>query len=164
MTSVRFVLLDRITLLEPNKICAEKKLGMAEEYLADHFPGFPVMPGVLILESMIQTSAWLMRVNSDFACSMVLFKEAKAIRYKGFVSPGQTLSIESHLHQSDEHTSTFKCEGFIEGKSCCNARLILTQFNLRDRRPASADEDERIIAHYKQLLNQLQTKQLVESA
>jgi 3-hydroxymyristoyl/3-hydroxydecanoyl-(acyl carrier protein) dehydratases len=157
---LRFVLLDRITSIEQNKICAEKKLSMAEEYLADHFPGFPVMPGVLILESMIQTSAWLMRVNSDFAHSMVLFKEAKAVRYKGFVAPGQTLVIESTVHQNEGNVWTFKCEGFIDGKSCCNARLSLIQFNLQDTNPGSAAEDEQIVAHYKQLFNLLQHKPL----
>ncbi len=134
---------------------------MAEEYLADHFPGFPVMPGVLILESMIQTSAWLMRVNSEFSYSMVLFKEAKAVRYKGFVAPGQTLNIESSIHQDSGSDCTFKCEGFIDGKSCCNARITLTQFNLKDRRPESEGDDEQIVAHYRQLFQLLQAKPLV---
>ena len=59
---MRFTLLDRITELEPGvKITAVKNLTMAEEYLADHFPQFPVMPGVLMLQAMTEAGAWLVR-------------------------------------------------------------------------------------------------------
>ena len=67
---------------------------MAEEYLADHFPGFPVMPGVLMLECLIQAGAWLMRVSENFSQSTILLQETKAVRYNNFVSPGKTLSLQ----------------------------------------------------------------------
>ena len=55
---MRFTLLDRIIDFEPgDRITAVKSLAMAEEYLADHFPNFPVMPGVLMLEAMTQAGA-----------------------------------------------------------------------------------------------------------
>ena len=54
-----FLLIDRIIDFQPGaKITAVKSLTMAEEYLADHFPNFPVMPGVLMLEAMTQAAAW----------------------------------------------------------------------------------------------------------
>ena len=54
--NMRFTLVDRIVLLEPGaKIVTVKTLSLAEEYLADHFPRFPVMPGVLMLEAMTQS-------------------------------------------------------------------------------------------------------------
>ena len=65
---MRFLLIDRITELEPQKsITAVKNLSLAEEYLADHFPGFPVMPGVLMLETLVQAGGWLIRHSEDFA-------------------------------------------------------------------------------------------------
>ena len=59
---MRFILVDRISELEAGRrIVAHKALSLAEEYLADHFPKFPVLPGVLMLEAMVQASAWLAR-------------------------------------------------------------------------------------------------------
>src|SRR5580700_9001342 len=78
--SMRFTLLDRIIELEPGaKITAVKNLSMAEEYLADHFPGFPVMPGVLMLEAVVEASAWLWRITSDFEHSVIVMREAKNV-------------------------------------------------------------------------------------
>ena len=70
---MQFILIDKI--LELNKgsdITAIKTLSIAEEYLKDHFPRFPVMPGVLMLEGLFQASAWLVRESEDFAHSMVI--------------------------------------------------------------------------------------------
>ena len=68
---MRFTLIDHIVTLEADtEITAVKTLSMAEEYLADHFPHFPVMPGVLMLEALTQSAAWLIRVSEDFAHSM----------------------------------------------------------------------------------------------
>ena len=71
--SMRFTLIDRIASTSAGcPITAVKSLTMAEEYLADHFPNFPVMPGVLMLEAMTQAGAWLVRPSEDFAHSMVV--------------------------------------------------------------------------------------------
>jgi len=79
---MRFTLLDRITSLEPGaKITAVKNLTMAEEYLGDHFPQFPVMPGVLMLEAMLEAGAWLVRAGEDFAHSMVMLRKANNVKY-----------------------------------------------------------------------------------
>ncbi|HWC90817.1 MAG TPA: beta-hydroxyacyl-ACP dehydratase, partial [Pirellulales bacterium] len=76
--------------LQPGvRITTIKSLSLAEEYLADHFPRFPVMPGVLMLESLTQTGAWLVRASEDFAHSMVLLKEARNVKFANFVVPGQ---------------------------------------------------------------------------
>ena len=88
---MRFLLIDRITELEPHQsITALKNLSLAEEYLADHFPGFPVMPGVLMLETLIQAGGWLIRHAEDFAQSTIMLKEVRAIRYNNFVTPGNS--------------------------------------------------------------------------
>src|SRR5882724_7129716 len=100
---MRFVLIDRIVELQRGKsLVAVKNLSMAEEYLADHFPGFPVMPGVLMLEAMTQAAAWLIRASEDFAHSTVLLKEAKNVKYKNFVEPGQTLTVTVEVMENGE--------------------------------------------------------------
>jgi 3-hydroxyacyl-[acyl-carrier-protein] dehydratase len=93
---MRFVLLDRIVALEPGvRITAVKNLSLAEEYLADHFPGFPVMPGVLMLQAMTEAGAWLVRESEDFAHSVVVLGQANNVKYGQFVEPGQTLTVSA---------------------------------------------------------------------
>jgi 3-hydroxyacyl-[acyl-carrier-protein] dehydratase len=93
---VKFVLIDRISELEAGRrIVAHKVLSLAEEYLADHFPTFPVLPGVLMLEAMVQASAWLVRQALDFAPGLIVLREARNVTYKSFLAPGQVLTIES---------------------------------------------------------------------
>src|SRR6478736_7662851 len=107
--SMRFVLIDRIIDLKPGQsLVAIKNLSLSEEYLADHFPGFPVMPGVLMLEALTQAGAWLIRDMEDFAHSVVLLKQAKTIKYGSFVEPGRQLSLRVNLISHDDRNATFK--------------------------------------------------------
>lgn len=139
---MRFLLVDRITALEPGKsITAVKSLSLAEEYLADHFPGFPVMPGVLMLEALVQAGAWLMRASEDFAYSTILLKEAKAIRYNNFVTPGKTLTVTATVRKTDGNVWDFNGSGTVEGNSAVSARIALQQFNLADNNADLADSD-----------------------
>ena len=77
---MRFILLDKVTeLLEGQRIEAVKSLSLAEEYLADHFPAFPVMPGVLMIEGLVQTAAMLVRKTLGFSKSMIVLQEAQNV-------------------------------------------------------------------------------------
>ena len=92
---MKFMLVDRIEQLEPGKeITVSKNLRLAEEYLADHFPSFPVLPGVLILQVAIEAASWLVRLTSDFTHSMLVLKETRQVRYGSFVSPGESLRVK----------------------------------------------------------------------
>src|ERR1700748_2049841 len=95
---MRFVLIDRIVELQPGQsLVAVKNLSLGEEDLGDHFPGFPVMPGVLMLEALTQAAAWLIRDLEDFAHSVVILKQAKTIKYGSFVEPGRQLPLRVEL-------------------------------------------------------------------
>ena len=123
---MRFTLLDRITHLEPGKsIEAVKNLSLSEEYLADHFPLFPVMPGVLMLEAMTQCGAWLVRASEDFVHSMVVLAEARAVKYADFVRPGQTLTVTAEILSHDAHETKLKAQGSVDGNVSVSARLVL---------------------------------------
>src|SRR6186713_177625 len=114
---MRFVLIDRILELTPGEsLVAVKNLSLAEEYLADHFPGFPVMPGVLMLEALTQAGAWLIRETEDFAHSVIVLKSAKTIKYGSFVEPGRQLQLRVQLVSNGERESTFKGVGVIDGQ------------------------------------------------
>lgn len=145
---MKFILLDRIVTLEPpTRIVARKSLTLAEEYLADHFPTFPVMPGVLMLEAMVQASAWLVRATQDFRRSMVVLDEAKNVNYKSFVSPGRSLEVVSEAIRIDDESSEFKAVGRSpEGEEIVKARLKLRHYSLADRNPLLAETDDRLIS------------------
>ena len=141
---MQFSLIDRIESLEPgSKIVATKSLSLAEEYLQDHFPNFPVMPGVLMLEALTQASAWLIRVTDDFAHSMILLKEAKNVKYGRFVQPGQTLTLTATI---------LKAEGTMNGLTNLKAQLVLQRFNLADTNPNEAAVDRKIVAELRERL------------
>jgi len=139
---MRFSLIDRIEQLEPGvSITALKALSMAEEYLADHFPGFPVMPGVLMLEAMTQAGAWLVRASEDFAHSMVLLKEARGVKYGQFVEPGQTLRVQAEVVSQTDRETVLKARGTVDGRITVTARLVLERYDLAQTRPEQAKTD-----------------------
>ncbi|MFM2093316.1 MAG: 3-hydroxyacyl-[acyl-carrier-protein] dehydratase FabZ [Planctomycetota bacterium] len=155
-----FSLIDRITHLEPgSSIRALKALSLAEEYLQDHFPRFPVMPGVLMLESMYQTGAWLVRASEDFAHSMVVLKEARNVRYGGFVQPGQTLTISAEIVKQDETTTSLKAQGELDGQVAVSARLVLERYNLSGRSSEPPELDEHIRRRLRENFRLLYTRQ-----
>src|SRR5436309_1919645 len=143
---MRFVLIDRILDLQPGQsLVAVKNLTLAEEYLADHFPGFPVMPGVLMLEALTQAGAWLVRETEDFAHSVVVLKKAKMIKYGSFVEPGRQLQLKVTLVSQDDREASFKGEGTIDGQTMVKGQFILTRYNLRDRDPNLHATDASIV-------------------
>jgi 3-hydroxyacyl-[acyl-carrier-protein] dehydratase len=134
---MKFVLIDRITELVPGeRICAVKALSLAEEYLADHFPTFPVMPGVLIFQALVEASVWLVRETEGYAHSMLLLAEARNVTYKSFVSPGQTLEVTAEAKAIEPTSSRFVGTG-----RCGDTEVI----NLADEDPGLADLDRRLI-------------------
>jgi 3-hydroxyacyl-[acyl-carrier-protein] dehydratase len=139
---MRFCLLDRIVELQPGvRVTAVKRLRPDEEYLKDHFPRFPVMPGVLMLEAMYQASAWLVRQSEGFAHSMVVLKEARNIKYADFVTPGRELVVSAEILKQDDTLTTLKSQGLIDGNVAVNGRLVLERYNLADRRPGRGNTD-----------------------
>lgn len=139
---MRFSLIDRIEQLEPGvSITACKALSMAEEYLQDHFPGFPVMPGVLMLEAMTQAGAWLVRSSEDFAHSMVVLKEARSVKYGQFVEPGQTLRVTAEIVSQTDRETVLKARGMVDGQVTVTSRLVLERYNLAESQPRQARTD-----------------------
>jgi len=145
-----FSLIDRIEQLIPHdRIVATKSLSMAEEYLRDHFPNFPVMPGVLMLEALTQSSAWLIRVSQNFSQSLVLLKEVKGVRYGKFVQPGQVLRIESNIIKQENNITLVRAEGSLEGKTTLKAQLVLQSSNIAEQFPDRACTDEQLVKRLK---------------
>lgn len=159
---MRFHLIDRILELDPGKrIRMVKNLTLGEEYLADHFPTFPVMPGVLMLQTLVEGSAWLLRATEDFQYSVVVLREARNVKYGSFMQPGNsmTITVETAEYSAANSTAVFKGKAEMAGNSTVSAKFTVARYNLRDRNPELRETDERIIAqlrsHYRILRGEL---------
>ncbi len=147
---MRFWLLDKIRSFQPDQeLAAVKNVTLTEEYMADHFPEFPVLPGVFMLEAATQAGAWLLRLSESFAHSVISLKEAKNIKYADFVAPGQSLDVTVSMLKKDNRLATFKVDGQVGGRQTLSGRIVLQRYNLIDRDPALRDVDENIIKHFR---------------
>jgi 3-hydroxyacyl-[acyl-carrier-protein] dehydratase len=144
---VKFNLVDRIEELSDERIVAVKYVSLSEEYLADHFPTFPVLPGVMMLEAMTQAAAWLMHRRTNFGCSMAVLKEARNVKYGTFVAPGGALRVEVELHKTTDGGAIFKASGTVGDSLAVQARIELAYFNLGDKQPALANLDRQLTEH-----------------
>ena len=149
---MRFNLVDEIRQLEPGrKIQAVKNLTLGEEYLADHFPGFPVMPGVLMLQALVEAGAWLLRLTEDYRYSMIVLREAKNVKYGHFMEPGRQMIVTAEMTERNGKLASFKAKGEIEANLTISARVTLETYNLRDQDPALESTDQKLIAHFREL-------------
>jgi 3-hydroxyacyl-[acyl-carrier-protein] dehydratase len=149
---MRFVLIDRILDVEPGKsLVAVKNLSLAEEYLGDHFPGFPVMPGVLMLEALTQAGAWLVRETEDFAHSVIVLKLARTIKYGSFVEPGRQLQLRVEVVEHGERDTVLKGKGTVDGQVMVQGRFTVTRYNLREKNPALHATDAMIVSKLRDL-------------
>ena len=147
---MRFILIDRIVSLEPGKqIKAVKAVSLAEEYLADHFPAFPVLPGVLLLEGLIESASWMVRETENFAHSMLLLEQARNVKYKSFLTPGSQIEYTVDAKTIEENVSSFTGSGVSDGEKIVEAKFGLRHFNLADEDSAMAAVDAKIIENMK---------------
>ncbi|MCI0680670.1 MAG: beta-hydroxyacyl-ACP dehydratase [Gemmataceae bacterium] len=149
---MRFQLVDRLIEIDPGRrIRMVKNLTLAEEYLADHFPTFPVMPGVLMLQTLVEAGAWLLRISDDFRHSVIVLREAKNVKYGAFMEPGKSMVVTVEAVDSQEDSATFKGKGECNGASTVSAKFTVARYNLGDRNPALAGVDDRIRQHLRTL-------------
>jgi len=155
---VKFVLIDKINSWEAGqRLSAVKSVSLAEEYLADHFPTFPVLPGVLLLEGLVEAAGWLVRATEQFAHSMILLEEARNVKYKSFLAPGSQVEYSVEAKSIEERSSRFSGYGTVDGDRIVEARFALRHFNLAERNAAWAEVDAQVIDAMKsryQLLSQ----------
>ncbi|MDD5063286.1 MAG: beta-hydroxyacyl-ACP dehydratase [Phycisphaerae bacterium] len=147
---MRFILIDKVVLLETGKmIKTVKGVSLAEEYLADHFPTFPVLPGVFLLEGLIESASWLVREAENFAHSMILLEEARNVKYKSFAAPGAQIEYTVQAKTLEENISGFAGFGVSGGQQIVEAKFGLRHFNLADKDSAMAATDAKIIENMK---------------
>ncbi|RMG04934.1 MAG: beta-hydroxyacyl-ACP dehydratase [Nitrospirae bacterium] len=111
---MRYLLIDHITeLVEGKNIKGIKNVAMTEDFLEFHFPGYPVMPGVMVLEAMVQLTGWLEAASSDFKNWFSLTR-VKRCSYYGFALPGDQLELS--IEKVDGESPFYRAEANVKGK------------------------------------------------
>ena len=105
---MKFTLIDQLLECGPVRAVALKNVSASEEYLADHFPSFPVLPGVFMLEAMVQAAR---AVLEERGLNRMMLGEVRALRYGTFVRPGESLQVEVDLVKEGDDQFSFKGNG-----------------------------------------------------
>jgi beta-hydroxyacyl-ACP dehydratase FabZ len=121
-----FVFIDRVTNLDPGKtVTAIKNVNINESYFPGHFPGKPIMPGVLILESMAQAGAFLILHDlEDPKKKGMLFTAIENSKFRKPIVPGDQLIIKLELLKFRLGTAKIKGEAFVDDKIVAEATLM----------------------------------------
>ncbi len=101
---MHFDLVDRVLDQSQDRIVTIKQVSAAEEYLQDHFPTFPVLPGVMMLEAMVQAGRRLLEARGVGGADGLPFVlgQVRSLKYGCFVKPGDTLRVEVSVHKELE--------------------------------------------------------------
>ena len=139
---MRYRQLDEIVELDPgNRIVAQRTLHAHEDYLADHFPRFPVMPGVMMLEALYQASMWMIRTGDDFEYPFMFLKEAKSVKFGDFLTPGETLTIKAEKLKEVDSLVTVKAQAMKGDKVTVSARLVIERGSSDSTVPHAEQKD-----------------------
>jgi 3-hydroxyacyl-[acyl-carrier-protein] dehydratase len=119
-----FLLIDEVVELEPGeRVVARKTVQPDEWYLAGHFPGRPVMPGVLIVEAMAQAGAVAVLSQEENRGRMALFAGIDDVRFKRIVEPGDELELECRIDRARESIGRGKATARVDGQLAARGTL-----------------------------------------
>jgi 3-hydroxyacyl-[acyl-carrier-protein] dehydratase len=122
---MRFLLVDSILELESGqRAIGIKNVTMSEDFLADHFPDRPIMPGMLILEALVQLADWLVREASDFE-QLGLARAFDRVKFRRLVSPGDQLRLEVEVTGRADGEVQFRGRAYRVEELATSANLTL---------------------------------------
>jgi 3-hydroxyacyl-[acyl-carrier-protein] dehydratase len=135
-----FLFIDRLIEMEPRKrVVAIKNVTINEPFFAGHFPNFPIMPGVLIIEAIAQAGAALLLTEvPDRGSKLMVFTSIDDARFRRPVVPGDQLRIEVTV--LNWRSSAVKMRGIatVDGKVACEATVMCAMTNRKPTEPAAA--------------------------
>jgi 3-hydroxyacyl-[acyl-carrier-protein] dehydratase len=122
-----FILIDRIADLNVSErtITVEAQVPLQNTIFEGHFPGYPIMPGVLLIEAMAQTSGWLLIALMKFE-RMPFLAAVKEAKMRSFVSPGDVLKIEAGIVHEGSGFAITSAKVSVGGELRCNATMTFS--------------------------------------
>ncbi len=142
-TVMKFDLIDTVLDQSPDRMVAVKRVDPAEDFLADHFPTFPVMPGVLMMETMVQAARRMLASRGD---SRLVLGQVKALKFGNFVRPNETLEVEVTLHK-ELGDGVYACRGTgvvrrVDAKNNAGETAVSGRFTMRPIRTELVVEND----------------------
>jgi 3-hydroxyacyl-[acyl-carrier-protein] dehydratase len=134
-----FLLIDRIVEFEPTKrLVAIKNVTINEPFFQGHFPGYPIMPGVLVVEAMAQAGGVIMMAEiPDREKKLVVFTGIERAKFRRPVTPGDQLRIEVEVLSFKTRAGRIEGKAYVDGKLACQATLTCQVVpRVREPRPA----------------------------
>jgi len=143
---MRFLFVDEILEMEPGRrIRASKFISPDEDYFHDHFPGFPVVPGVLLTEMMAQTAGKCLDAE-DAHRGKAMLARINVASFRDWVRPGQTAVIVGEVRTSRSQFATANCHIEVETRTVCSAELLFSFVVMENFAPGYRDE---VLARFK---------------
>lgn len=142
---MRFVLVDRILELDPGReITATRFIDPEEDYFKDHFPGFPVVPGVLLTEMMAQTAGKCLDAEHR-PRGKAMLAEIRSARFRHWVRPQETVLISATVRTNREAFAVADCSVQVGQQLAASAELLFT-FVPADR--FAADFEDQVLKQF----------------
>lgn len=119
-----FLLIDKILEVEPMKrAVGQKNVSHNESFFQGHYPDYPVMPGVLIVEALAQLGAYLLLLDEDYRGKTPLFRGIDKAKFKRQVVPGDVLKLQVELIEKKENFGFAKAKAYVDDSVCCYCEL-----------------------------------------
>lgn len=137
---MRWIWIDRFLELQSGvQARAVKNITLAEDHLHDHYPGFPVMPGSLMLEGMAQTGGILLGEKNQFKHIVILAKVPQ-ITFHSWACPGETLIYTAKLVDARDEGGTVECQAHVGDRLVAEAEIMFAHLNQSDPQYATFDQ------------------------
>jgi 3-hydroxyacyl-[acyl-carrier-protein] dehydratase len=127
-----FLLVDRVLELEPNqRILAVKNVSINEPFFQGHFPGHPVMPGVMVLEALAQAGGLLTQLSATSTApgdeKLFYLVKIDNARFSRMVVPGDQLMLEVRLKRMIRNMAMYECAASVDGKQVASADILCAE-------------------------------------
>ena len=134
-----FLLVDRVLELEPGRrAVALKNVSVNEPFFSGHYPDFPIMPGVLILEALAQAAALMMYPHVDRTRRLPVLAGIDGARFRRMVRPGDSLRLEVEMRRARAGIGVVAGRALVDGEVACEAEFL---FGVRQVNPPQGGAD-----------------------